>query len=62
VTFDLPVETAGKRGKHIAEAEKISESARWSSICEAAGLVTLPDLGSLSTGTCKMISQNMFFL
>jgi cobalt-zinc-cadmium efflux system outer membrane protein len=29
VTFDLPVETAGKRGKRIAEAEKISESARW---------------------------------
>ena len=28
-TFDLPVETAGKRGKRIAEAEKISESARW---------------------------------
>jgi outer membrane protein, heavy metal efflux system len=30
VTFDLPVETAGKRGKRIAEAEKIAESARWS--------------------------------
>src|SRR5450432_54128 len=30
VMFDLPVETAGKRGKRIAEAEKISESARWS--------------------------------
>ena len=29
VTFDLPVETTGKRGKRIAEAEKISESARW---------------------------------
>src|SRR5665213_2641806 len=29
VTFDLPIETAGKRGKRIAEAEKISESARW---------------------------------
>jgi cobalt-zinc-cadmium efflux system outer membrane protein len=29
VTFDVPVETAGKRGKRIAEAEKISESARW---------------------------------
>jgi cobalt-zinc-cadmium efflux system outer membrane protein len=29
VTFDLPVETAGKRGKRITEAEKISESARW---------------------------------
>lgn len=29
VTFDWPIETAGKRGKRIAEAEKISESARW---------------------------------
>jgi cobalt-zinc-cadmium efflux system outer membrane protein len=29
VTFDLPVETAGKRGKRIAEAEKVAESARW---------------------------------
>ena len=29
VTFDLPVETAGKRGKRMAEAEKIAESARW---------------------------------
>ncbi|HSY74491.1 MAG TPA: TolC family protein, partial [Dongiaceae bacterium] len=29
LSFDLPIETAGKRGKRIAEAEKISESARW---------------------------------
>jgi len=29
LTFDLPIETAGKRGQRIAEAEKISESARW---------------------------------
>jgi cobalt-zinc-cadmium efflux system outer membrane protein len=29
VTFDLPIETAGKRGKRIAEAEKIAEAARW---------------------------------
>jgi cobalt-zinc-cadmium efflux system outer membrane protein len=29
VTFDIPIETAGKRGKRIAEAEKFSESARW---------------------------------
>jgi cobalt-zinc-cadmium efflux system outer membrane protein len=29
VSFDLPIETAGKLGKRIAEAEKISESARW---------------------------------
>ena len=30
VSFDIPIETAGKRGKRIAEAEKIAESARWS--------------------------------
>jgi outer membrane protein TolC len=29
VTFDIPIETAGKRGKRIAEAEKAAESARW---------------------------------
>ena len=29
VTFDLPIETAGKRGKRFAEAEKVAESARW---------------------------------
>jgi len=29
VTVDIPIETAGKRGKRIAEAKKISESARW---------------------------------
>ena len=29
VSFDIPIETAGKRGKRIAEAEKIAESARW---------------------------------
>lgn len=28
VTFDLPIETAGKRAKRIAEAEKAAESAR----------------------------------
>jgi cobalt-zinc-cadmium efflux system outer membrane protein len=28
-TLDVPIETAGKRGKRLAEAEKISESARW---------------------------------
>jgi outer membrane protein TolC len=32
VTFDLPIETAGKRGKRMAEAEKVSESARWNFI------------------------------
>jgi outer membrane protein, heavy metal efflux system len=35
VTFDWPVETAGKRGKRIAEAEKISESARWNFVSAA---------------------------
>jgi outer membrane protein, heavy metal efflux system len=35
VAFDLPIETAGKRGKRIAEAEKISESARFSFISAA---------------------------
>ncbi len=29
VTLDVPIETAGKRGKRLAEAEKISEAARW---------------------------------
>jgi cobalt-zinc-cadmium efflux system outer membrane protein len=29
VTFDIPIETAGKRSKRIAEAEKAAESARW---------------------------------
>src|SRR5882757_5578005 len=29
VSFDVPIETAGKRGKRLAEAAKISESARW---------------------------------
>lgn len=35
VTFDLPIETAGKRGKRIAEAEKVSETARWNFISAA---------------------------
>jgi cobalt-zinc-cadmium efflux system outer membrane protein len=35
VTFDIPIETAGKRGKRIAEAEKIEESARWSFVSAA---------------------------
>jgi outer membrane protein TolC len=35
LTFDLPIETAGKRGKRIAEAEKISEAARWSFVSAA---------------------------
>ena len=35
VTFDLPIETAGKRGKRLAEAEKIAESARWNFVSAA---------------------------
>jgi outer membrane protein TolC len=34
-TFDVPVETAGKRGKRVAEAEKAAESARWSFVSVA---------------------------
>jgi len=29
VTWDIPIETAGKRGKRIAQAEHLSEAARW---------------------------------
>jgi cobalt-zinc-cadmium efflux system outer membrane protein len=29
VTWDIPIETAGKRGKRIAEAEHLSEAAEW---------------------------------
>jgi len=35
VTFDVPIETAGKRGKRIAEAIQVSESARWSFVSAA---------------------------
>jgi outer membrane protein TolC len=35
VVFDLPLETAGKRGKRIAEAEKNSEVARWNFVSVA---------------------------
>ena len=35
VNFDLPVETAGKRGKRVTEARKLSESARWNIIATA---------------------------
>jgi outer membrane protein TolC len=35
VTFDIPIETAGKRGKRIAEAEKAAESARWAFVSAA---------------------------
>ena len=35
VNFDVPLETMGKRGKRIAAAEKVSESARYSFISAA---------------------------
>jgi cobalt-zinc-cadmium efflux system outer membrane protein len=35
VTFDLPIETAGKRSKRIAEANNLSEAARWDFISAA---------------------------
>jgi len=35
ITFDVPIETAGKRGKRIAEAIKVSESARWNFVSAA---------------------------
>ncbi len=35
VTFDLPVETAGKRAKRIAEANQLSESARFNLVSAA---------------------------
>src|SRR5271157_1500470 len=35
VTFDLPIETAGKRGKRIAEAEKNAGAARWNLVSAA---------------------------
>jgi outer membrane protein TolC len=35
VTFDLPIETAGKRGKRMAEAEKYAEAARWNYVSAA---------------------------
>jgi len=35
VTFDIPIETGGKRAKRIAEAEQAAESARWSFVSAA---------------------------
>ena len=35
LTSDLPIETAGKRGKRIAEAEKIAEGVRWNFVSAA---------------------------
>jgi outer membrane protein TolC len=35
VTWDIPIETAGKRGKRIAQAKNLSEAARWNLISAA---------------------------
>ena len=35
VSFDLPIETAGKRGKRIAEAEHLAEAARWNLVARS---------------------------
>ena len=35
VSLDIPIETAGKRAKRIAEAEKVAESARWNFVSAA---------------------------
>jgi len=35
VTWDVPVETAGKRGKRIAQASHLSEAARWNFVSAA---------------------------
>ena len=35
VTLDIPIETAGKRGKRIAQAKELSEAARWDFISAA---------------------------
>lgn len=32
LSFDIPIETAGKRGKRIAEAQHLAEAARWNLI------------------------------
>ncbi len=35
VNFDLPIETMGKRGKRITEAEKVAEAAHWNFVSAA---------------------------
>src|SRR5208282_1955014 len=35
LTWDIPIETAGKRGKRIAEAEHLSEAQRWNFVSAA---------------------------
>ena len=35
VLWDIPIETAGKRGKRIAQADQLSEAARWNFVSAA---------------------------
>jgi outer membrane protein TolC len=35
LTWDIPIETAGKRGKRIAQAEHLAEAARWNFVSAA---------------------------
>lgn len=35
IAFDVPIETAGKRGARVAQAQQLSESARWSIVTTA---------------------------
>jgi cobalt-zinc-cadmium efflux system outer membrane protein len=35
LTWDIPIETAGKRGKRIAQAEHLSEAAKWNFVSAA---------------------------
>lgn len=35
LTWDIPIETAGKRGKRIAQADQLSEAAKWNFISVA---------------------------
>jgi outer membrane protein TolC len=63
VTFDLPIETAGKRGKRLAEAEKISESARWSfvsAVWQVRSGVRASLLDFIIAGRRAALLQNQF--
>ena len=49
VTFDVPIETAGKRTKRLAEAEHLTEAARWN----LAGTVSANPASCATSGLCK---------
>ncbi|MBW8863662.1 MAG: TolC family protein [Verrucomicrobia bacterium] len=53
VSLDLPIETAGKRGKRIAEAEKLSESARLSFVSAAWQIRSGVRVGLLDYGIAE---------